>query len=85
MRRKPLGEAILPVVERSAVGTRPPVKQAEAIRVGGHTIRVEREDDRIHLVLGGVFRLVMTLDEAESISSVLAELALVGKASLGSG
>lgn len=51
-----------------------PVQLHEALKVGGHLIRLEREDDRVHLVLGGVFRLVMTLEEAEQLSAVLAKL-----------
>jgi hypothetical protein len=51
-----------------------PVQLHEALKVGGHLIRLERDDDRVHLVLGGVFRLVMTLEEAEQLAGVLTKL-----------
>ena len=51
-----------------------PVQLHEALKVGGHLIRLERDDDRVHLVLGGVFRLVMTLEEADQLAGVLSKL-----------
>jgi hypothetical protein len=51
-----------------------PVQLHEALKLGGHLIRLERDDDRVHLVLGGVFRLVMTLEEAEQLAGVLTKL-----------
>jgi hypothetical protein len=51
------------------------VQLHEALKVGGHLIKLERDDDRVHLVLGGVFRLVMTLEEAEQLAAVLNRLA----------
>lgn len=63
-----------------AVGTRPPGgRQQETLKLGGHTIRVEREDERVHLVLGGVFRLMMSYDEAQQLSAALATLVAGGK------
>jgi hypothetical protein len=58
----------------SAGGTRPTAREQETLKVGGHVIRLERDDDRVHLVLGGVFRLVMTLEEAEQVSAALVAL-----------
>jgi hypothetical protein len=59
---------------RAVSGSRPTAREQETLKVGGHVIRLERDDDRVHLVLGGVFRLVMTLDEAQQVSAALAAL-----------
>jgi hypothetical protein len=64
---------------RAPLGTRPPGRSQETLKLGGHAIRVEREDERIHLVLGGVFRLMMTFDEAQQQSAALATLVAGGK------
>jgi hypothetical protein len=64
---------------RAPVGTRPPGRSQETLKLGGHAIRVEREDERIHLVLGGVFRLMMTFEEAQQLSAALATLVAGGK------
>jgi hypothetical protein len=66
-------------VRAPAVGTRPPDRQQQTLKLGGHTIRVEREDERVHLVLGGVFRLMMSYEEAEQLSAALATLVAGGK------
>jgi hypothetical protein len=66
-------------VRAPAVGTRPPGRTQETLKLGGHAIRVEREDERIHLVLGGVFRLMMTFEEAQQLSTALATLTVGGK------
>jgi hypothetical protein len=64
---------------RTPLGTRPPGRTQETLKLGGHAIRVEREDERVHLVLGGVFRLMMTFEEAQQLSAALATLAVGGK------
>jgi hypothetical protein len=71
--------AVAAPVRAPAVGTRPPGRQQETLKLGGHTIRVEREDERVHLVLGGVFRLMMSYEEAEQLSAALATLVAGGK------
>jgi hypothetical protein len=69
----------VPAARAAVVGTRAPTRHQETLKLGGHAIRIEREDDRVHLVLGGVFRLMMTLDEAQQLSGGLAALIAGGK------